>query len=122
MYAEPVGVDLLNRGWMSRSCTTQIAMDPNRLDHWMAACLRWTPQNLVAASKGNRAEIWMRPTTRSMASRQGRFFHGYYSHYCFFKPAVHLLRRRPQLCARVAVFQYRWGPLLYRSIQLEPIP
>ena len=36
--------------------------------------------------------IWMRPTTRSMA-QEGRFFHGYYRHYCNIFSGEHLCAR-----------------------------
>ena len=82
----------------------KIAMDPNRIDGWMVDAFveshESAPEEIVL-------DLVCDATTRSMASRRGRFFHGYYRHYCY-RPAVHLLGGASAV-RPVAVFQYRWG-------------
>ena len=43
--------------------------------------------------------MWMPPMTRYTVTRQGRFFHGYYRHYCYLP--LYIFCGEQLLCARL---------------------
>ena len=88
---------------MSRERYKKIAMDPDRIDGWMVDAFveshESAPEEMVLDLDATDDPIH--------GQQEGRFFHGYYRHYCYLP--LYIFSGEHLLCARVAVFQYRWG-------------
>jgi DDE family transposase len=79
-------------------CKTE-AIDQLLVDVFIES-YREAPEEIVVGSGTRRI-------CRSMGHQEGRFFHGFYDHYCYL-PALHFLWR-PFAGSAAAAIQHRWG-------------
>ena len=70
----------------------KIAMDPNRIDGWMVE-LRGVPRIGAQHRAGSGCERQIH------GQQEGRFFHGYYRHYCYLP--LYIFSGEHLLCARL---------------------
>ena len=81
----------------------KIAMDPDRIDGWMVDAFveahDSAPEEIVLDLDATDDPIH--------GQQEGRFFHGYYRHYCYLP--LYIFSGEHSAVRPVAVFQYRWG-------------